>query len=450
MNIQFALTVFLALGFLPISFGISGERGFSQGTSEQSATPIIEIPGLKVEKVVDGLSLPTGMAFLGPNDILVVEKNNGTVQRVVNGSISEEPLLDLNVANLAESGLLGITIARNDSQNQINGNTSNATYIFLYYTASGLDVDDYSKGIGNRLYRYELVDGQLVNPVLFLEIPSGPGGVHNGGAMLTAPDNSSVYLVVGNVNSSRTTAQNFRDGPEPDGTSGILKIEVNSNQSQGPILGTGGLLQYYYAYGIRNGFGIAIDPVTGQLWDTENGPNYGDEVNLVLPGFNSGFREILGMASADADMSRLVDFDGKGNYSDPEFVWNSTVGPTSLVFLNTDKLGSTYENNLIVGDIEHGNLYHFELNETRDGFILNGSLADRIAQDKEELEDIIVGTGFLGITDIEVGPDGYLYVLSFGDGAIYRIMPTENGSSVSEDDNNGAFDGTFRYRDLLE
>ena len=54
------------------------------------------------------------------------------------------------------------------------------------------------------------------------------------------------------------------------------------------ILGNTYPLNLYYAYGIRNSFGMDFDPVTGKLWDTENGPDYGDEINLVEPGFNSG------------------------------------------------------------------------------------------------------------------------------------------------------------------
>jgi hypothetical protein len=93
------------------------------------------------------------------------------------------------------------------------------------------------------------------------------------------------------------------------------------------------MLQYYYAYGIRNGFGMDFDPVTGNLWDTENGPEFGDEINLVEPGFNSGRADVQGLMSkleenldehsvegvGDVEDVELVDF-GRGNYSDPEFV----------------------------------------------------------------------------------------------------------------------------------
>jgi glucose/arabinose dehydrogenase len=119
----------------------------------------------------------------------------------------------------------------------------------------------------------------------------------------------------------------------------------------------------------------------------------------------------------------LEDFDGKGKYSDPEYEWSETVGPTALKFLNSDKLGKQYENDMFVGDINFGRIYHFGLNSNRTELALNGPLADRIANSTNELEDIIFGQGFGGITDIEVGPDGYLYVVSIAHGAIYRIVP---------------------------
>jgi glucose/arabinose dehydrogenase len=188
-------------------------------------------------------------------------------------------------------------------------------------------------------------------------------------------------------------------------------------------------LNKYYAYGIRNSFGIDFDPVTGKLWDTENGPGFGDEINLVEPGFNSGWAKVQGIWErenyyggpvAPSKPDDLVDFDGRGKYSLPEFTWNQTVGVTSIKFLDSDKLGKNYQNDVFVGDINNGNLYHFDLSKDRKQLLLDGSLKDRIANNQDELQEAILGHGFNGITDIEVGPDGYLYVLSLA-GSIFRI-----------------------------
>jgi hypothetical protein len=123
----------------------------------------------------------------------------------------------------------------------------------------------------------------------------------------------------------------------------------------------------------------------------------------------------------------IVDFEGKGKYSDPELVWMDTEGPTAAKFLNSDKLGIQYVNDMFVGDVHNGWIYHFDLNEYRTDLILEGPLADKIANTPEEMQETIFGEGFGGITDLEVGPDGYLYVVSIGQGAIYRIVPGVNG-----------------------
>jgi aldose sugar dehydrogenase len=154
---------------------------------------------------------------------------------------------------------------------------------------------------------------------------------------------------------------------------------------------------------------------------------------LVEPGFNSGWQEIQGMASSADDglnlEENIVDFEGKGKYSDPELVWIDTEGPTAVKFLNSDKLGMQYVNDMFVGDVHNGWIYHFDLNEYRTDIILEGLLADKIAHTPEEMQETIFGEGFGGITDLEVGPDGYLYVVSIGQGAIYRIVPGVNGGA---------------------
>ncbi len=468
----------LLLLILVLTFIFSGHYSSSYLLlpSSASASPYVptlsyntddEIPSiindttLQVEVVVTGLNLPTTMAFLGPNDILVLEKDKGTVQRIINGEILPEPLLDVNVATSVERCMCGIAVSKHE-----NG----PTYVFLYYTEAEItDSEDITQGkdpLGNRLYRYELVNisnnNKLINPVLLLDLPAIPGPRHNGGAIMIGPDNN-LYIPIGDVDgwgngkAFETKAQNYVNGIEPDGRAGILRI----TQDGRPVVGIGGEgilgggnsfpLNLYYAYGIRNSFGFDFDPVSGNIWDTENGPGdgpgEGDEINLVEPGFNSGWQEVHGMASiaiaADDNNNfnptdNLVNFEGKGKYSDPEFAWIETVGPTALKFLNSDnKLGMQYVNDMFVGDVHMGNIYHFDLNEARTDLVLgSGLLADKVADSDSELEStvaagngngggIIFGKGFGGITDLEVGPDGFLYVVSIGQGAIYRIVPNQ-------------------------
>jgi aldose sugar dehydrogenase len=393
--------------------------------------PEVVNSSLKVEEVAAGFDQPTSILFLGVNDILVAEKNTGMVKRILNGTVLQEPVLDVNVANSLERGMLGMAAAKEHSD-------ANNVNIFVYFTEARKDgVDkcypdesgpppqcvEEDEPFGNRLYRYDLVNNKLVNPILLLDLPAIPNR-HNGGPLLIGPD-QSVYLMIGDID-HETKSQNNKDGEEPDGTGGILRVTQDGQPVGVGILGDEHPLNFYYAYGIRNSFGMDFDPLTGNLWDTENSVGTGDEeINLALPGFNSGWRKVMGFSSENPafDAEELEDFDGKGEYMDPQFVWGESVGPTALKFLNSDKLGEQYQNDMFVGDINNGFLYHFELDEDRTGLALSDVLADKSADTVSELQGLIFGKGFGGITDIEVGPDGYLYVVSIGLGKIFRIIP---------------------------
>jgi len=361
--------------------------------------------------------------------------------RAPGGEIQNEPVLDVPVANSIERGLLGIAVSK-----QVDGKT----YVFLSYTESGNGVDgsdftDQTDPLGNRLYRYEFVDGRLINPILLLDltaIPDNGRGEHNGGKILIGPDNN-IYYVIGEVGGHRTQAQNIVDGPAPNGLGGILRITQDGNVvDDGSIFGKGLPLNVYYAMGIRNSFGMDFDPLTGNLWDTENGPTAGDEINLVFPGFNSGWSLIQGFSKNDflgtgATSDDLVYF-GKGSYAEPKFDWVNPIGITALKFLNSAKLGQEYQNNMFVGDINNGLLYRFILNQARDGILINDtslgnikSLADYEVNDPKENQPVVFGQGFGGITDIQVGPDGYLYVLSYT-GSLFRILPSSDGLAGEE------------------
>jgi glucose/arabinose dehydrogenase len=438
------LATLLISVFAPtVEYLVFGQEDDEDGEEEQSIpdvnvsigddTTSIGDSALIVETVVEGLEFPTTMAFLGPNDILVLEKEKGTVQRIVNGKMLPEPILDVNVGASQERCMCGIAVSTNNPGH---------TYVFLYFTETeSADREDITEGnnpVGNRLYRYELVNDKLVNPKLLLDLPSIPGPRHNGGALVIGPDDN-LYIPIGDIDGTyqgeefETLTQNYPDGAEPDGRSGILRITQDGNPvPNGGIIGDETPLDLYYAYGIRNSFGINFDPVTGNLWDTENGPGEGDEINLVEPGFNSGWAQVQGMSTSssnnndqDSSVSDLVDFDGRGTYSEPEFEWQQTLGPTALIFLNSDRLGSQYQNDIFVGSIVTGNIYHFDLNEDRTQLVLTGELEDKIAETRETgAEDIVFGEGFAGISDLEVGPDGYLYVVSLGQGKIFRIVPS--------------------------
>ncbi|HET9806612.1 MAG: PQQ-dependent sugar dehydrogenase [Deltaproteobacteria bacterium] len=423
------------------------------GGSEKEP-PLVYDENLQITPLIEDLNFPTGIDFLGENDILVIEKNTGQVKRILDGEILNEHVLDVNVASESERGLLGIAILNTKGLTNSDTTTANEEFqksnlvneeikVFLFYTETK-DIDN-GDILGNRLYKYDFIDGKLVNPKLLLDLPFLPGPSHNGGVLDIGPDNN-LYLVVGDINREgnleyMTLTQNIEDSKLPDGRGGVLRITVDGDSvidnDSFSLLGNSGILNFYYGYGIRNSFGIGFDPVTGILWETENGSNYGDEINVILPGFNGGWRQVLGLSTEyenfknkEFDRSKLILFDGKGTYYDPVFTWVDTIAPTAITFIDSKIFGEEYENDLLVGSVKQGRIFHFNLNETRTGLDLLSSeqLVDKIADVDEELESVTLGRNFGIITDIEINPyDGKIYVVDgqSKNGKIYQIYHKE-------------------------
>jgi aldose sugar dehydrogenase len=335
--------------------------------------------------------------------------------------------------------------------------------IFLYYTQA--------EPLRNRVYEYQWngkENTKLVNPKLILDLPAKPGPYHQGGKLKLSQDNKFLYTVIGDLTSPNTKLQNNKHGKNPYDTSVILKMNLNnissatstirinmtgqasssSSSSPPPLPHINGgsnvssnnnginnnnnnnnnsnYSSYYFAYGIRNSFGLAIDPVTGNVWDTENGPSQYDEINYVRPGFNSGWKIIMGPISRNEGVSvdQLVNFPGS-KYADPVISWKKTPAITGIEFLKSSKLGQKYLNNVFVGDYKNGDLYYFEVNSQRNGFKFDNAtqagLADLVVDDKKDQSSIIFGQGFGGISDIKTGPDGLLYIVSIENGVIYKV-----------------------------
>ena len=435
--------------------------------------PILKDSDLDVELVTEGLKSPTSMAFIGnQGDMLILEKS-GEVILFVSENKSKITLLNFTVNDQTERGLLGVAVINNNnntnnnmsalettalparSNNQIittrenstNYSTtttitrtpsSTSTFVFFYLTEASKE--DRSHVLGNRIYRFEWndTDKSLSNGTLILDLPVLPGENHNGGKLIADSENRHIYAVIGDLN-RRGMLQNFKNGSLPDDTSVILRINPDGSPAQGnPFLdisrtdGSYSNLSRYYAYGIRNSFGLALDPVTGILWDTENGFFDFDEINIVRPGFNSGWTKVMGPIGRSNITSEndLVNFLGSSSYADPVFSWGSAQGVTDIEFYDSDKLGDDYTNNIFVGDANNGDLYYFEVDEDRSGlrFGQAGLSDDLVASNERQRAEVIFGNDFpSSITDIETGTDGYLYVLTFHptQGTIYRIMPQE-------------------------
>ncbi len=383
----------------PIAFGIIGVIAIfvivisiDQDVPSVIVGPILYDDNLVLEVYAKEIGWGyTTMTFVG-EDILLLQKI-GAIILIRDGIIQEEPILEVPVNSIRESGLLGIT--------------SVGSTVYIYFT----EADQDGEQLGNRIYKYEWNGDELVNPVLIKELPSNE--YHNSGAMVTGLDNQ-VYAVIGDTGKYGPLQNKLLENLFPPGTPDYMDTSVILRvEPVGP----------YYGMGIRNSFGLAIDPVNGNLWATENGDDDFDEINFIPDKFNGGWKKVMGPATK-SELNKIPGYEDYV-YNEPKFSWEKTVAPAGInfgQFKETDK----YDNSVFVGDCNNGNLYKFELNEKREGFKFSSpSLQDKVVDIDDSMEEIIIGTGFRCITDIERGPDGFLYLVSHGDRTIYRILPAK-------------------------
>ena len=398
-------------------------------------------PNLTVTPVVDfgaGLDQPTSMKFVADDDFLVLEKATGRVRRVLNDVLQPGFALDVNVNSSSERGMLGIAVA-----------PGSPMHVFLYYTeAQG---SDGGTALGNRVYRYDWdpsagPSGALTNPQLVLDLPVNPGPNHDGGVLLLDAQ-GRLYTVIGDLNHNGQL-QNNPVGPPPDDTGAIFRVNQDGTPAAGnpftpycsvtttqtctstPDCPGGEIcitkVARYFAYGVRNCFGMEFDPVTSVLWMSENGPDVMDEMNRIDAGVNSGWNPIMGPDALDPQgVGDLWNMPGAGlTYSDPEFSWADTVAVTGVVFPFATSWGPAYDNKVLVADNNIGNIYSFPLNAPRTGLdtaALPANLQDLVANNQTEANQVRIGQGFGAITDLEKGPDNHIYVVDVF-GRVFRIQ----------------------------
>jgi glucose/arabinose dehydrogenase len=482
----FSVTAVLFVGLSVLVFS-----GTTNRARAQMVGPTVLDPNLAVRTVVAGLTTPVSMAFLSPDDMLVLEKDTGKVQRII-GGIMTSTVLDLAVNFASERGLLGIALHPDFPADP---------RVYLYWTESstGADTSDLAEVslLGNRVDSF-VWDGNVLtfnDNLIQLRAFQADGGQplrgnHNGGVLRFGPD-GKLYIIIGDAG-RRGQTQNLPagpfgpgmpddqfGGPEPDDahlTGVILRLNDDSTTpTDNPFFTVGGTIggevganiQKSFAYGVRNSFGMAFDPRSGKLWTQENADDAFDEINLVEPGFNGGWIQIMGpveriaefkeieltlppsggvpgaglqqirwppenIADAPVDaLSRLFMLPGS-RYTDPQFSWRFAVSPAGIGFLNSRALGLRYAGDLFVGaarmTLEGGYLFRFNLTPNRQKIaVRDRRLMDRVADnfakfDITESESLLFGRNFGIGTDIQTGPNGNLFVVSLSDGAIYEIF----------------------------
>ncbi len=525
-------TLFFTAGIDNEQHGLFGNLTINPSSLPAPEGPSLADPNLHVTTVLKGLDQPSGMAFLGPGDFLVLEKATGKVQHVVNGAVVGTAL-DLPVNSASERGLLGIAL-------QPGFATTHGVYLYWTQSSTGADSANLAEVplLGNRVDRFVwnpdlktlAFDRNIIRLRSFQADSAAPccgsslgqplRGNHDGGKILFGPD-GKLYFQIGDQG-RRGQMQNLASGPfrpgqaddqfggpapddahltgvifrlNPDGstpldnpfarltTAQISTIEQNAGVSltSDQLTNVTENLQKIFSYGRRNGFGLAFDPQSGFLWESENGDDSFDEMNLITPGSNGGWIQIIGPANLVGDykriessftplqgnlpvagnvpfsaidpatfipsmqqirwpptlianstgeaMGRLFVLPGS-SFSGPEFSWKWAVAPAAIGFAGS-ALGSQHNGSLFVGAsrtfLEGGYLFEFKFDAARRHFAFSdAALNDGVDNndykfDHGESTSLLAGKNFGIVTDILTEPDGNLYVTSLSNGAIYMI-----------------------------
>jgi aldose sugar dehydrogenase len=412
---------------------------------------------------------------------------------VVDGEVSDV-VLDLAVNSASERGLLGIALHPRFADNGF-------VYLFWSESNTGADSTDLAAVdlLANRIDRFRWNGSSLVFDraiIRFRSFQADAGqplrGNHNGGVLRFGPD-GKLYAIVGDTG-RRGQLQNLVNGPfgpgipddqfggpAPDDAhrTGVI-VRLNDDgtaPASNPFFGAGAMIggevganvQKLFAYGLRNSFGLAFDPRSGDLWEQENGDDSFSELNRVEAGMNSGWVQIMGPASRvaqfkaietdptapqpfaaggyfglqqvrwlptniadtpDEALSRLFMLPG-ARFSDPELSWKFEVAPGGIGFLDSGALGPQYAGDLFMGGardfLQDGHLFRIQLTGNRRKVAVDDPrLEDRVADNVNKWEiteskSLLFGRNFGVGTDVQTGPNGHLFVVSLSHGTVYEI-----------------------------
>ena len=387
-------------------------EGQTRGPGASTATP------REVSMIVQDTQLykPWSFKFISQTQLLVTQKN-GIIRLVTTDGHVGEPLSGVpavffndNISG-SNAGLFDIALDPDVALNRT---------IYLSYSKGNAN--------GSRLTvaraKVDVANNRLTDVTeIYQTTPAIAGAAVYGGRLLF---DRHGYLLVStgarHRNDSRYMSQNL------DASIGkILRIDRNGNAAPGnPFAGIQGALPEIWVYGIRSPLGMAFHPHTGELWETEHGPKGGDELNIIKPGVNYGWPIISygimydgtpvgrGIHQTPGSDPAVYYFDpnnltGGGitqhpDMEQPRYYWDPSVAPGGITFYDSDVI-SEWKYNLFVCALNGKHLIRLIL---KDGKVIG---EERFLEDQG-----------VRLRDVQMGPDGALYVISdTNEGRIYRI-----------------------------
>lgn len=344
---------------------------------------------LNVETLAEGLVNPWSLAFPPDGSILVTERD-GKLRIIRNGALVAEPVAGVPAPYVkSQGGLFEVLLHPDFAENRT---------IFLSYAAGTPDSN------GTRVISATFDSAALSNiKTVFETATKKDTPVHYGGRMALLPDRT-MLITVGDGFNYREKAQDLSSG-----LGKIVRINLDGSiPSDNPFVGKEGALPEIYSYGHRNEQGIAVDPSTGTIWETEHGPMGGDEVNIIEPGANYGWPiATYGLDYSGAQVSPFTEYDGT---KQPEKYWVPSIGPSSLAIYQGD-LFAGWKGDLLVGALARTALHRLDLE--------NGKIVGE--------ERYLDGER---IRDVREGPDGAIYVTTEDHdaapvGKVLRLTPKQ-------------------------
>ncbi|MBI4317471.1 MAG: PQQ-dependent sugar dehydrogenase [Chloroflexi bacterium] len=332
----------------------------------------------RVEVVATGLQVPWALAF-APDGRLFFTERPGRVRVIANGQLEAEPVAQLPVASVGESGLMGLAL---DPAFQQNG------YLYIMYTYR-----DQAGNLKNRVSRLVESGGRAGNEVVLLDGMPG-ANIHDGGRIKFGPDRK-LYVTLGDASNS-SLAQQLGS---PAGK--IMRINGDGSiPDDNPFPGSP-----VWSLGHRNPQGLAWHPATGLLFSTEHGPVGNDEVNVVRAGNNYGWPTVTGTGGAP-------------RFVDPILLFTPSVAPSGATFYDGSQL-APWRGSLFFTTLRGGHLHRVTL---------RGPDLTEV-----ELQERLFESQFGRLRDVIQGPDGFLYFATNNrdgrgspaptDDRILRILP---------------------------
>jgi glucose/arabinose dehydrogenase len=352
---------------------------------EQTRAPYHATAPFKVTTLVDNMHAPWSLAFLPDGKILVTERLPGAMRMLDTRGALSEPLAGVSVVASAGAKYVGLLDVVLDP-----GFASNHRIFFTFF--------DFVDGTDSNTYvaraRLDEAKGALADvTVIFRAQPAMPSkrlGGKTGGRIAIGRD-GNLFVTIGD----RSDSPPWDVAQRLDTDLGkIIHITPDGAPApDNPFIGKPGVLPEIWAYGARSEEGLAFDPGTGRLWETEHGPRGGDELNIIEKGKNYGWPVIV----HGIDYPGTVIGEGithKDGMEEPVYYWDPVIAPSGLAFYTGD-LFPQWKGSVFVG-------------------ALRGMMLDRLtlANDKVVAEEPLLTDLRARIRDVRVGPDGAVYVLT--------------------------------------